>query len=91
MLWADKNPAAPFPLHLRLPSHKEEGAVEKMVVLWGVCVCVRMGGWNERGKEAEEEGEEIKYFMMGWCKKKKLKKEEINEVDGSGVCVGEGG
>lgn len=58
----------------------------------GVCVCVCVwGGWNERGKEAEEEGEEIKYFMMGWCKKKKLKKEERNEVDGSGVCVGEGG
>lgn len=43
----------------------------------GVCVCVCVwGGWNERGKEAEEEGEEIKYFMMGWCKKKNLKKKK---------------
>lgn len=36
----------------------------------------------ERGKEAEEGGEEIKYFMMAWCKKTK-----IEEIDGSGVRV----
>lgn len=44
------------------------------------------GGGMERGKEAEEGGEGIKYFMMTWCRKKKEKKKK-NEIDGSGECV----
>ena len=55
-------PRPPFPLHLRLPPHKgEKGRWRRR--------RRRRKEWRERGKEAEEGGEEIKYFMMTWCKK----------------------
>lgn len=53
MLWADKDPPGPFPLHLRLPLHKGGGAG---------------GGWREgrsRGNQILDDGLGEKNEMDG--------------------------
>ncbi|CAB1434916.1 unnamed protein product [Pleuronectes platessa] len=52
MLWADKGPAAPFPLHLRLPPHKEEEGAAAVAVQEEEEEEEEVG--MERGNEAEE-------------------------------------